>query len=253
MGFIVYFYTIINKQIMNKKQHLIDSLKLAIQSLEADVIKYSWSEQTSCNAGVVSQAVLGLSKDEFEKLRKPAFDKLEDINEGLARGSRIDLTWKNAIKHTCPITGKDMPQVFQDLENAGLSRFDIAHLEYMDNSAILAESTIEKVKTQKGEKVIGQRQEEYVETSWFGLVKKTKTKTVDITEPVYVERYPLDYYRKKENLIKYLSAWVRILEREGVTYNESDRESLEASLIVAVAEDNFEKAAEIRDLIAKSF
>lgn len=236
---------------MNKKIHLIESLKIAIHSLESDVIKYKWSEQSSCNAGVVSQAVLGLSKDEIEELRKPVFDLLE--NESEKNRLNIDPTWKNAIQYTCPITGKGMPKIFQDLEDAGLSRFDIAHLEYMDNPAILAESTIEKEKFQKGNRVVGQREEEYIKTSWFGLVKEKKHKTVDITEPVYEERYPTNYYREKTNLIKYLSAWVRILEREDVTYDETDRESLEASLIVAVAEDNFEKAVEIRDLIAKSF
>lgn len=238
---------------MEKKQHLINSLKLAIHSLETDTIKYNWTEQCSCNAGVVSQAVLGLSIEEFDKLRKPAFAKVEKINREHEERDRIDLTWKNAIKYACPITGKNMPQIFQELETAGLSRFDIAHLEYMDNPAILAESTIEKVKKLVRHQVIGQRDEEYIKTSWLGLIKEKKIKKVDILEPVYEEKYPTNYYKEKGNLIKYLSAWIRILEREDVTYYENDRESLECALLVAVAEENFEKAAEIRDMISKSF
>jgi hypothetical protein len=65
---------------MNKKEHLINSLRIAIDSLQNGIIKYDWNEQCSCNAGIVSQAVLGISINELQKLRKTAFDKLEKHN-----------------------------------------------------------------------------------------------------------------------------------------------------------------------------
>jgi hypothetical protein len=239
---------------MNKKEHLISSLRVAIDALQNDTIKYNWYEQCSCNAGVVSQAVLGISLDEFEKLRKPAFDKLKKHNDRIEDNrNHIQMTWKNSIKYTCSITGKDMPKVFQDLEDAGLSRFDIAHLEYMDNPAILAESTIEKIKVKVGTQVVGQTQKEVTISSFFGLIKEKKMVTEDIIEDFFEMRYPSNYYEKKENLIKYLSAWVRILEKQPTVTSVTDRNDLEGQLLNAVADEDYEKAAEIRNQIAKMF
>jgi protein-arginine kinase activator protein McsA len=73
------------------------------------------------------------------------------------------------------------------------------------------------------------------------------------TEPIYEEKiegyaYPDQYYEKKENLIKYLSAWIRILK--GETNFQNTRESLEAELLNAIAEERYERAAEIRNEIA---
>jgi hypothetical protein len=239
---------------MEKKQHLISSLRVAINALQNDTIKYNWNEQCSCNAGVVSQAVLGISMDELDKLRKPAFTKIEKHNkESEKKEKEIQLTWKNSIKYTCSITGKDMPKIYQDLEDAGLSRFDVAHLEYMDNSAILAESTIEKIKVKTGTRVIGQNQHEVIEKKFFGLIKEKKMVCVDVTEDVFEMRYPYEYYTKKDNLIKYLSAWVRILEKQPNFHEPSERNALESDLLHAVADENYEKAAEIRNQIAKMF
>jgi hypothetical protein len=239
---------------MNKKEHLLSSLRLAINALKNDTIKYDWHEQCSCNAGVVSQAVLGISQDDLDVLRKPAFKKLIDHNKQVEKSDKeIQLTWKNSIKYTCPITGKGMPKVFQDLEDAGLSRFDIAHLEFMDNPAILAESTIEKIRIKTSERVIGERQFEVVKKRFFGLITKKEMITEDITEDVFEMKYPGDYYTKKSNLIKYLSAWIRILEKRHRTEDKTDKDNIEADLLNAVAEENYELAAELRNQIAKMF
>lgn len=239
---------------MNKKEHLVSSLRLAINALENDTIKYNWYEQCSCNAGVVSQAVLGISQDDLDVLRKPAFKKLVDHNTQVEKSDKeIQLTWKNSIKYTCPITGKGMPKVFQDLEDAGLSRFDIAHLEFMDNPAILAESTIEKVQIKTSTRVIGQRQFEVVKKRFFGLITKKEMITEDITEDVFELKYPGQYYTKKSNLIKYLSAWIRILENQPTSLDTTDMNDLEGKLLNAVAEEDYELAVEIRNQISKMF
>lgn len=237
---------------MNKKQHLINSLRIAVNALKNDTVRYNWSEQCSCNAGIVSQAVLNLTADELQEKRSTLFGKLSAFNKEQKDDKKLDLTWKNAIKIACPITGKNMPEIINDLEAAGLTREDIAHLEYLENPAILKASGIRKEVTARKIKV---DEKVYTETlpsaSFFGrLFGKTVTKT--ITEPVYreerVETYPKNYYTKKENLIMYLSAWIRILT-EDVTM-ETDREKLEGELLNAVAEENYERASEIRNRLA---
>jgi hypothetical protein len=146
-----------------------------------------------------------------------------------------------------------MPKVFEDLEAAGLSRIDIAHLEYMDNPAILAESTIEKIKVKTGTRKIGERTHDVIVKSFFGLFKQNKIVTEDVIEDVFEMRYPSEYYKKKNNLIKYLSAWVRILENQPTVSEVTDRNELEGQLLNAVAEEDYEKAAEIRNQISKMF
>jgi protein-arginine kinase activator protein McsA len=53
---------------------------------------------------------------------------------------------------------------------------------------------------------------------------------------------------EKENLIKYLVSWTRILKNESKQGLKSV-EILESQLLVAVAEENYEKAVEIRNQI----
>lgn len=125
-------------------------------------------------------------------------------------------------------------------------------MEYLENPAILKASGIQKVIKVRKIKVDTKVYTETLHsTSFFGrLFGKTVTKT--IAEPVYreehVETYPKNYYTKKENLIMYLSAWIRILT-EDVTM-ETDREKLEAELLNAVADENYERASEIRNRLA---
>jgi protein-arginine kinase activator protein McsA len=69
-----------------------------------------------------------------------------------------------------------------------------------------------------------------------------------VYEDVYEEKYPANYFMKKENVIKYLSAWIKILT-ETVNYSDN-RNELEANLLNAVAEERYEDAAEIRNRLA---
>lgn len=237
----------------NRKEHLIKSLRTAIHALKNDIVKYDWGTQSCCNAGVVSQLVLGLTEKELATHLKPLFATIEkhNANVGVRENGpeRISPTWKNGIKYTCPITGKDMPQVIQDLEAAGLSRGDIAHLEYLENPAILAGSGIEKVKTKIGQKQVGTQEETHVIKKYWGLRKKAIVHTVPVYEDVYEDAYPKKYYADPNNLVKYLSSWVRILTGESQEHQTSANK-LEADLLLAVAEENYEKAAVIRDQLA---
>jgi len=235
----------------NRKENLINSLRTAVHALKNDTVKYDWSKQSCCNAGVVSQVVLGLTEDELVAHMKPVFKTINDHNKKVkdTGEKKIDATWKNGIKYTCPITGKGMPQIIQDLEAAGLSRGDIAHLEYLENPAILAGSGIEKEKTVIGQKQIGTREETEVIKKYWGLSKKTVVHTIPVYEDVYDERYPKTYYAERGNLVKYLSSWLRILTGD-TQEHQTPANQLEADLLIAVAEENYEKAAEIRDRLA---
>jgi hypothetical protein len=112
------------------------------------------------------------------------------------------LTWKNAVKYGCPITGLSNFEIIDNLEKAGLSKADIVHLEYLENPAILEISGIEKVKTVEKVKINELvKFEEVPDNSFFGrLFGRTITKK--ITEPVYTEeisiKYPKNYYADKQ-------------------------------------------------------
>lgn len=54
---------------MNRKQKLIESLRLVIGALKNGTIHYDWKEQHSCNAGVVAQAVLEETRDGINERR----------------------------------------------------------------------------------------------------------------------------------------------------------------------------------------
>lgn len=226
---------------MNKKEKLINSLNIAISSLKNDTIYYDWQRQSSCNAGIVAQAVLDKTPDEISKLRSSLFKNLPE---------KVDNTWKNAIKHGCSVTGKSMFEIINQLTEAGLSKEDIVHLEYLENPAILERSGIEKIKTYKtvktGEKKIPVTKPH---SNFFKRILGEKEIGYKI-EPVYKEvidkeEYPKNYFKEKENLIKYLTGWVSILKEEPVMKTEET--DLEARLLNAVANEDYELASELRD------
>jgi hypothetical protein len=240
---------------MNRKEKLINSLTIAVNALKNDIVFYDWTHQDSCNAGVVSQAVLGVNQEELKKLRSPMFNILDGVNKRRKENSQNELeaTWKNAVKNTCSITGKNLPKIIQDLEKAGLTREDIVHLEYLENPAILEQSGIEKNPVYKKVKTGEKESVRKIKSKGFFNWLFGRTELEKFTEPIYEEKiegyaYPDQYYKKKENLIKYLSAWIRILK--GETNFQNTRESLEAELLNAIAEERYERAAEIRNEIA---
>ena len=235
---------------MNKKEHLINSLNTAINALKNDTVYYDWHNQNSCNAGIVSQAVLGVTREELDERRISLFSSLEDYNSQKRKENQLNGTWKNAVQISCPLTGKSVPQIVKDLEANGLSREDIVHLEYLNNSAILEESTIpyrDKIES----KITGYETVTKKDTSFFGkLFNRTiEVKTPIVTDQVVGIEYEKNYYTEKENLIKYLSAWVRLLSKEPIL-NSTSKENLEIELLHVVAEENYERATEIRNRLA---
>ena len=247
---------------MNRKDTLVKGLRTAIDALKNDTINYDWINQCSCNMGVVAQAVLEVSPDELKQLNKELFKPLDTVNKKRKETGkdRISPSWKNAVKYACPITGKNMPEIINTLESKGMSRADIVHLEFLENPAILELSGIQKIETVTLVQ-IGTEEKKVASKNWF---LRLFGQTEKIQVPTYKEeksyQYPKDYYQHKENVILYLSAWLNILTNENLEIkvkdtNDSHKEAsinLEKELLHAVADENFERAAELRDQIAKN-
>lgn len=247
---------------MNRKDTLVKGLRTAIDALKNDTINYNWNNQCSCNMGVVAQAVLEVSFDELKDLNKELFKPLDMINKKRkADGEeRIMPSWKNAVKYACPITGKNMPEIINILESKGMSRADIVHLEFLENPAILELSGIQKIETATTVQTkIGTK--EVPTTHWFWKwFGHTETIEVPVYEHSTTYAYPAAYYNRKENVILYLSAWLNILTNENLEIkvkdvNDSHKEAsinLEKELLNAIADEDYIRAAELRDAISKN-
>jgi hypothetical protein len=242
---------------MNNKQKLIGALRTAIGALQNGTIHYDWVEQCSCNMGIVAQAVLNVDATELEELRQPLFTKLSAINKERKKDGKegLDKTWKNAIQVGCPLTGEKLPEIIKRLESCGMTRADMVHLEYLENPAILELSGIQKV-TEVKKKQVGTEMQIVPCKGFWGTVGFTKKAEVPVYEEYEISTYPKNYYSKKENVVKYLSAWLSILLDETLEIKHDDKHTetginLERELLIAVAEEDYEKAASIRDNIAK--
>lgn len=185
----------------NKGNVLIKSLKTAISALEKGIVMYDWHTQSSCNCGVVVQALT----DSDTKTVNILFDKARMCIPNVNKNNF--LTWREVAQQNCSVTGKPLHEVFELLVSYGLKMEDIVHLEYMNNKAI-------------------------IEVSGIDILDK-------------------DYYTKKSNLISYLKAWVKILENKIDTINFTDKGKLESELLVAVNEEKYEEAANLRDRLAE--
>lgn len=58
-----------------------------------------------------------------------------------------------------------------------------------------------------------------------------------------------DFYSKKSNLILYLKAWLKILEQKEMP-TLSEKEELEANLLIATCNEDYKEAARLRDQIS---
>lgn len=236
---------------MENKEKLIKSLNLVINSLKNDTIEYNWQKQANCNCGIVAQAITGKNSNEIQTLFKDVIVSLGIIDKS------IDKTWKNGVKHLCPITGESIHKIFNELFKNGLSKEDIVHLEFMDNPAILERSKIKTTEIQKTtDKILD---EEIIEEvivphpnffkRMFGATvveKLISKKYIDVEK---TEEVGIKYYSKKENLIKYLQAWVSILNEgsKGDDLNETSIVDLEHELLVAISNEDYDSAILLRD------
>lgn len=237
------------------KTNLIKALKTAIHALENNTIHYEWTEQSSCNCGVVAQCILGKNKEQIQDKFDVAIDSLRRYD---SKDKKVGFTWQNGIKYLCPITGKSSVEIFNDLFEKGMSREDIVHLEYLDNAAILKRAKLETPMTKTVRVKTGTIKKQVpIETTEGRFFKKKVIKYVEQTEEIFEERKETsmglekDYHTKKPNLIKYLKAWAQILEEgEKQISTQSSKTDLQEELLKAVATEDFERAAQIRDTLA---
>jgi hypothetical protein len=189
------------------------ALKIAINALEKDFVYYKWKTQESCNCGVVVQAILGKTESEVKELFNEAYKEIPYRLD--------DLTWRGVAQFSCSITGQPMTRVFKILAKNGLRPEDVVHLEYLNNPAILEIAGINTngIPGRPG-----------------GLFHR--------------EKPARNYYEDKENLIKYLKAWVCILEERSHEHTLSKLGELEAKLLLAINQEDYPLAAKLRDEIS---
>jgi len=231
-----------------KKQNLITSLNIAIDALKNGTVLYDWTKQESCNCGVVAQAVLKVNKTDMRELW---LETQNEVSKHVRKDQKREHTWRDAVVHLCPITGEPLADVFKRLFEAGLTKEDIVHLEYMNNPAILERAKINTNQTRTVVKIIDvvkPNPNRNLLQVLFGL-----NKTVKVKEEKKVQE-KIDHYSERQNLIAYLQGWVSLL-KEGAKYHSSDNltelttEQLQTELLNAVAEENYEYATELRNTI----
>ena len=244
----------------NKKEKLIKALRITINALKNDTVLYDWQNQQSCNCGIVAQAITGMNRDDLKnQFDEQIASKLDKIKSG---EERISPTWKNAIKYLCPMTGLSNIEILNKLQTAGLSKEDIVNLEYMSNPAILEKSGILTKKTEEHKepfvKEIMTKTKEVPHPNFFKKLmgyKTTETYSEEVIDfKIITKEVPVNYfYKKKDNLILYLQGWLSIIldgsQKKGI--QAYDKNELEAEILIAVAEENYEGAALLRDRLTE--
>lgn len=196
---------------MQNKQKLISALNVVIKALESGTVFYNWSEAESCNCGLVVQSLIGSSVKEFsQELNDRLMKNLRDFSE--ARKIDYNPTWCNLAALYCPLTGIPTNKIFKVLYESGLTREDIGHLEYLSDPEILQRAKIDTKETEKIQKnVTKEVVEEKIEK--YGIFNRTR-KVKSVIQKVVKEEYTLRYFAIKKNLLKYLKAWVEILQKQ---------------------------------------
>lgn len=142
--------------------------RMAILLKSGTVTFYNWSDNCSCNVGLMAQMCLNKTGKEMQM----EWSKMADFREYAKQQHEKDKNyqegaWSNAVNYYCGITGRPVSNIIGDLMNKGFSSLDISGLEFLSDSYILSKTNI-AVESQ--------------------------------------------YYAKKENVIKYLDAWIDIME-----------------------------------------
>ena len=149
-----------------------------------------------------------------------------------------------------------MPNIIRKLKDNGLNKEDIVHLEYMDNLAILSRSGIETTKKEIiVEKVLDTETVNFVTKPHNNFIMRLfgQTKLVEETVKTYKEITKEKvvevsrFYAKKENLIKYLKAWLSILNEgsKNTQLNDLNEIELREELLVAESNEDYGRCSEI--------
>ena len=163
-----------------KREKLVNALTLVINAIEQKTVVHNWQEPGQCNMGLVAQVLLEKSAAHISKVVLSLGQQMPDV-----RDEYRSPTWNEVINFFCPLSGLSNVQIIKTLQESGLSRDDIAHLENLSDPEILKRSGIETKKIIKS-----------------GLFTASKTEEIE------------DYYRETENLLKYIKTWKKMLQEE---------------------------------------
>lgn len=119
-----------NKDVADRPLLVADYLETAAKLIKSEDIRYNWVEQGSCNMGLITQLVTGLTPLQIEK--HIGSMPLPDEKYG-----KDSWTWSGAATQYCPLTGQDMPTIFRKLFSIGFEREDIGRIEYLSTPRII--------------------------------------------------------------------------------------------------------------------
>lgn len=238
-----------------KKEKLLKALKTSVALLESGTVNYYWYQPMSCNCGIVAQTIMGATPNNL-KLMLPT-DKLKELYDNDLHLSSP--TWSNMVYNFCPVTGEPLYDVFKILDNNGLSRIEIGHLEFLSDKKILERAKINTAKKYNGlapKKV----KKEIKEGGFLGFFKTKKI--IEVGEITQSSNVP--YYAAQSNLIAYLKAWIEILEEElsnkkssgVISDTDADDQScsienLKEEKHQAIVNQDYERAAILRDKLSR--
>ena len=126
-----------SKKVEAPKKTLKIALGEVINSLENDIVRYDWKNQSSCNCGLIVQSLLDANENKVNSLFQSEREKTNIISSSPLK------TWKAVLQQRCTATGLPMDGVFKTLLEHSFRPEDIAHLEYLSNKGILAGTKID--------------------------------------------------------------------------------------------------------------
>lgn len=101
---------------------LIDGLRKSADRLESDPHQYEWIDRTSCNCGILAQAITNMDRGQLSTA-------LKELHPG---------SWTEIAndRKSCSITGLPMNFVVRSLLDAGMTWRDFSELECLSNKKI---------------------------------------------------------------------------------------------------------------------
>jgi hypothetical protein len=231
-----------------KNQKLITALSVVVKSLENNTIEYDWTQPSKCNCGLVAQAITGVGhKALFERYIHPLIEEMMSRDAKFKEGHP---SWQNMVGEYCPMTGMPTAEIFKVLFKAGLTRDAIGHLEYLSDLRIVAKAKI-STESVTEDTIIKEKQEIVTREGFWGIGRKVEFRTVNNTRKIKKR-----YFESKSNLIKYLKAWIELIEEShtekpfmnfGKPISQVTTAELSEAMKAALLVQKFEDASILRD------
>lgn len=180
---------------MNGNLKLIDALRAVTLSLNEGSVDYNWDKISQDNVGLLAQAITRTDRVSLYE------EYLKEISSRLGKRRRISSipSWTDMVAEYWPMTGSPIVPIFIEMREAGVKRSDIYDLEYLTGKiGELADISKESVDVEYTEV--------RTETKNFILFKKD----YEVTQ---VKTKNLQFFKQKNNLIKFYNTWISELEK----------------------------------------